>query len=68
MRPAGEVRYSQTLADRLLDAMDFVGRLCDGIEDEVPVSAEMAAEAVRQSQRIACPDYARMQQKMKRPL
>ncbi len=45
----GEVRYSQTLADRLLDAMDFVGLLCDGIEDEVPVSAEMAAEAVRQA-------------------
>ncbi|CAM8621987.1 CheA Chemotaxis protein histidine kinase and related kinases [Comamonadaceae bacterium] len=45
----GEVRYSQTLADRLLDAMDFVGLLCDGIEDDVPVSTEMAAEAVRQA-------------------
>ena len=28
----GQVAYSQLLADRLLDAMDFVGMLCDEIE------------------------------------
>jgi len=44
----GEVRYSQELADSLLDAMDFVGLLCDDIEEETPVSAERVAEAVRQ--------------------
>ncbi|MDT7521174.1 chemotaxis protein CheA [Rhodoferax sp. TBRC 17198] len=48
----GEVRYSQTLADRLLDAMDFVGLLCDGIESDKPVSADMAAEAVRQAKAL----------------
>ena len=48
----GEVRYSQTLADRLLDAMDFVGLLCDGIEADKPVSADMAAEAVRQAKAL----------------
>ena len=32
-------------ADRLLDAMDFVGLLCDGIEADKPVSADMTAEA-----------------------
>lgn len=29
----GDLSYSQDLADNLLDAMDFVGRLCDEIEE-----------------------------------
>lgn len=28
----GQVAYSADLADRLLDAMDFVGRLCDNVK------------------------------------
>lgn len=48
----GDVRYSQDLADCLLDAMDFVGMLCDGIEDGKPVSSDMAAEAVRQAKAL----------------
>jgi two-component system chemotaxis sensor kinase CheA len=41
----GRVQYSQALADRLLDAMDFVGMLCDDIEAERPVSASLSGEA-----------------------
>lgn len=41
------VSYSETLADRLLDAMDFIGRLCDGIESNQPPNPAMATEAVR---------------------
>src|SRR5690606_28022521 len=44
------IPYSQTLADNLLDAMDFVGTLCDEIEatgrigpDSTPASANLAA-------------------------
>jgi len=44
------IPYSQTLADNLLDAMDFVGALCDEIEatgrigpDSTPASANLAA-------------------------
>jgi two-component system chemotaxis sensor kinase CheA len=48
----GEVRYSQELADSLLDAMDFVGLLCDDIEEGNPVSAERMAEAVRQEKAL----------------
>jgi len=48
----GDVQYSQDLADRLLDAMDFVSALCDGIEKEAPVSPEMANEAVRQAKAL----------------
>ncbi|MDR9096149.1 chemotaxis protein CheA [Burkholderia multivorans] len=43
----GRVPYSQTLADRLLDAMDFVGLLLDEIEQRgsiAPARAESAAE------------------------
>ena len=28
-----QIRYSEVLADRLLDAMDFVAMLCDGMEN-----------------------------------
>jgi two-component system, chemotaxis family, sensor kinase CheA len=41
------IGYSETLADRLLDAMDFIGRLCDGIESNQPPDSSMATEAVR---------------------
>lgn len=40
----GEVAYSADLADRLLDAMDFVGRLCDDIEKERPADPSTASE------------------------
>jgi two-component system chemotaxis sensor kinase CheA len=40
------VHYSQALADRLLDAMDFVGMLCDDIEAERPIPANLSGEAV----------------------
>ncbi len=41
----GRVHYSQALADRLLDAMDFVGMLCDDIEAERPMPAGMVTDA-----------------------
>ncbi len=42
----GRVAYSQTLADRLLDAMDFVGMLCDDIEHEKPPEPRLSEDAV----------------------
>jgi two-component system chemotaxis sensor kinase CheA len=41
----GRVHYSQALADRLLDAMDFVGMLCDDIEAARSTSAGMVSDA-----------------------
>lgn len=43
----GRVAYSQQLADRLLDAMDFVGMLCDEIEAEGGIGAAYAADSAR---------------------
>ena len=47
----GEIAYSQGLADKLLDAMDFVGLLCAEIESGESADASQvalhAAEAVR---------------------
>lgn len=43
----GRVAYSQELADRLLDAMDFVGMLCDEIEAGGTISATHAANSAR---------------------
>ncbi len=40
------VAYSQGLADRLLDAMDFVGMLCDDIEHQKPVDPSTTEDAV----------------------
>ena len=40
------VVYSEALADRLLDAMDFVGLLCDDIEAERPHAVHIAADAL----------------------
>jgi len=43
----GTVAYSQVLADRLLDAMDFVGILCDEIEAQGTVDAKHTKDSVR---------------------
>lgn len=43
----GRVAYSQALADQLLDAMDFVGLLCDEIESGGAINAARAIDAVR---------------------
>jgi len=43
----GQVAYSKELADRLLDAMDFVGMLCDEIEAEGGIGATHAADSAR---------------------
>lgn len=41
----GRVAYSQGLADQLLDAMDFVGLLCDEIESDGRIDASRAADS-----------------------
>lgn len=43
----GRVGYAQDLADQLLDAMDFVGLLCDEIESAGRIDASRAADSVR---------------------
>jgi two-component system chemotaxis sensor kinase CheA len=43
----GRVSYSKDLADRLLDAMDFVGMLCDEIESDGSIGASYAADSAR---------------------
>lgn len=43
----GRIAYSQNLADQLLDAMDFVGLLCDEIESEGRIDASRAADSAR---------------------
>ncbi|MYM39195.1 chemotaxis protein CheA [Duganella qianjiadongensis] len=43
---AGQMAYRAELADRLLAAMDLVGRLCDCAEREQPADAALAAEAL----------------------
>jgi two-component system chemotaxis sensor kinase CheA len=46
----GDIAFTQELADRLLDAMDFVGLLCDEIESgesaDTPQAASHASQAV----------------------
>jgi len=42
----GKVVYSRTLADRLLDAMDFVSTLCDDIEQGRPTDSGASRQAV----------------------
>lgn len=44
----GRLAYSQTLADRLLDAMDLVGAMLDEIENTGVLSADMAEPAQAQ--------------------
>jgi two-component system, chemotaxis family, sensor kinase CheA len=41
----GRITYSKALADRLLDAMDFVGMLCDEIERNGNIGARHAADS-----------------------
>jgi two-component system, chemotaxis family, sensor kinase CheA len=41
------VAYSQELADRLLDAMDFVGMLCDEIQANGELTVSATSDAVR---------------------
>jgi two-component system chemotaxis sensor kinase CheA len=43
----GNVAYSQQLADVLLDAMDFVGMICDEIEKNGGIDAAYAGDSVR---------------------
>lgn len=43
----GEVAYSPVLADRLLDAMDFVGLLCDEIDKNGSTDAKHVNNSVR---------------------
>jgi len=43
----GRIKYSKELADRLLDAMDFVGMLCDEIEGQGSVGASHATDSAR---------------------
>jgi two-component system, chemotaxis family, sensor kinase CheA len=43
----GRAEYSKDLADRLLDAMDFVGMLCDEIEKQGQIGAVHAADSAR---------------------
>lgn len=43
----GRVAYCQGLADQLLDAMDFVGLLCDEIESEGRIVVSRAADSAR---------------------
>ena len=43
----GRVGYSQALADQLLDAMDFVGILCDEIDADGRIDASRAADSAR---------------------
>jgi two-component system chemotaxis sensor kinase CheA len=42
---SGRVAYSQGLADQLLDAMDFVGLLCDEIESTGSIHAARATDS-----------------------
>lgn len=48
----GRVAYSQALADQLLDAMDFVGLLCDEIESDGRIDAGRATDAARLAQAL----------------
>jgi two-component system chemotaxis sensor kinase CheA len=48
----GRVRYSQALADQLLDAMDFVGLLCDEIASDGLIDAARAADSARLAQAL----------------
>ncbi|NDY90493.1 chemotaxis protein CheA [Ideonella livida] len=48
----GRLSYSRELADRLLDAMDFVGMLCDAIEAGRQDAHAHADEAVRLAQAL----------------
>ena len=42
-----QVEFSKELADRLLDAMDFVGMLCDDIDANGVIDAKRATDSAR---------------------
>lgn len=48
----GVLAYTQALADQLLDAMDFVGRLCDEIESAQCIDAARAGESAQLAQAL----------------
>ncbi len=48
----GRVDYSRALADRLLDAMDLVGRMLDEIERTEALSGDCGAQAQQQALRL----------------
>jgi len=48
----GDAQYSRDLADRLLDAMDFVGLLCDEIERDGTIGARHAATSAQIAQSL----------------
>jgi two-component system chemotaxis sensor kinase CheA len=43
----GKVEFTKELADRLLDAMDFVGMLCDDIDANGGIDAKRAGDSAR---------------------
>jgi two-component system chemotaxis sensor kinase CheA len=49
---SGDLTYSRELADRLLDAMDFVGVLCGEIESAEKIDAPRAAESQRMTETL----------------
>jgi len=48
----GRVAYSRDFADMLLDAMDFIGLLCDEIEQKGEVGASHATDSARLAQSL----------------
>jgi hypothetical protein len=59
----GRVPYSKELADRLLDAMDFVGMLCDEVDADGGIGATHAADSARlaESLRLLISDIAALE-------
>jgi len=49
----GDIVFSQKLTDRLLDAMDFVGQLCDEIESGESAATSQAASHAAQAVHLA---------------
>jgi two-component system chemotaxis sensor kinase CheA len=49
---SGDASYSRELADRLLDALDFVGELCGEIESTGHIDAARAAESQRMTEAL----------------
>jgi two-component system, chemotaxis family, sensor kinase CheA len=49
---SGKVTYSPTLADRLLDAMDFVGILCEEIETDGKSDLAHGADSVQLAEKL----------------
>jgi two-component system chemotaxis sensor kinase CheA len=56
----GRIAYSQGLADKLLDAMDFVGMLCDEIESEGHIDASRAGDSARLAEALRALNVSRV--------